>query len=144
MVGARPNAGFTGIGALVTFPPVAGSDGERTVYRRRLGQNIAAFRTAFGEKQQELADYLGLEVETVGRWERGSREPKAYELHRIAERYGLDADWLLNPTDSLSERDARAASLRRVAAEAAQAFVAGEQDPPNGAGRSPRRGKARG
>lgn len=143
MTGLPPNGGWSDRTRLPTVLLMAGTDGARTAFRRRLGQSIAAFRAAHGDTQQALADYLEVDLETVGRWERGSREPKAYELNRIAARYLAPPDWLLNPTDLLSERDARAELLRQVASEAARADVADALRRRGGGGTSPQRGRAR-
>src|SRR5690349_25029567 len=82
--GLRPKSGFSRVSYLTTVPPVAGTDGDRSTFRRRLGLSLAAFRRAAGYgQQQQGADELGVNVETLGRWERGTKEPKAYELHRM-------------------------------------------------------------
>lgn len=127
---------------LLTVPEV-GTDAERATFRRLLGETLQAFRKAHGLSQQEVADYLGVEVETVGRWERGTREPKAYELRRLMDRFGADPDWLLSPTDSTIERDRRTAMLREVASAAARADVADELRRRGANGTSARRGRAR-
>lgn len=125
-----------------TMGTQAGEDGERTAFKRRLGTTIAEFRGALAESQQDLADALDVDVETVGRWERGVREPKIYDLNRIMRRYSIPPEWLLEPTDSVTERDARAAQLRQAAMEAALGVVAVEQGRRADVGKSPRRGKS--
>lgn len=120
-------------------------DGERGDYKRRLGFTLSRLRTALDPAltQERVAEALGVDAETVGRWERGDREPKAYDLHRLATLYQAPPEWLLAPSDSLSEVDARLAWLRREAAEAAQRAVEAEIGPPDVAERPPRRGKPR-
>lgn len=140
-----PTEGWSLLHYLSNVQPMAGTDGERTVFRRRLGRNLAAFRRAAGyAKQEDVGALLGVVGETVGRWERGLKEPKAYELHRLAELYRARPDWLLSPTDSTTEMDVRAAILRQAASEAAQAAVADEIARRAAADKSPRRGRARG
>lgn len=68
---------------------------ERRAFRKRLGAELAALRSARKESQVDIAGWLGVNDETVGRWERGEREPKAFELHRLAARYEADPGWLL-------------------------------------------------
>lgn len=53
-------------------------------------------RLARGDKtQQELADLLGENQQTYGRWENNKSEPKFEMLHRICVCLGVSADWLL-------------------------------------------------
>lgn len=124
----------------------------QATYRRRLGVTLRRIRAELTTySQATIAEELGVDVETVGRWERGAREPKAWELGLLAERYGIPADvvgWLLFPTDSLSEletriEEIRIAKLRRAAAEAAQADVAAERSLRAVGGRSAPRGRSR-
>jgi transcriptional regulator with XRE-family HTH domain len=112
-----------------------GEDAERLAFRRRLGANLARIRKDLTDLSQEVvADRLGIDVETYGRIERGTREPRAFDLARIADILGVPAEWLLDPTDSFSELDRRIAMLRRAAVEAARADEGEGQDPPAGAG----------
>lgn len=121
----------------------------QAAYRRRLGVTLRRIRERLTPFSQEsIAEQIGVVTETVGRWERGEREPRAWELQMLAERYELDDSvipWLLFPTDSISELDdrieqIRAARLRRVAAEAARDQVA-EEVRRGGATGGARRGK---
>lgn len=50
----------------------------------RGGERISEIRSALGVSQEELADLLKVTRDTVGRWERGTTEPK-YELVAKAE-----------------------------------------------------------
>lgn len=104
-------------------------------FRRRLGVTIGRVRKRLTEYTQEtIAEALGVDTETVGRWERGQREPTAYKLALMAEKYRLPdevAAWFLYPTDSISEIDERIERIRqlqqqRAAEEAARAQVAAE------------------
>lgn len=105
-----------------------GEDAERRAFRRRLGITLSRVRTKLTgyASQQAIADELGVDVETVGRWERGDREPKTFDLHRLAMKYDVPGDWLLFPTDSVTELDDRIRALadqRLVSAAAAAAHA---------------------
>jgi transcriptional regulator with XRE-family HTH domain len=123
---------------------VPGDEEARRAYRRRLGVNLERIRTTLTRYTQEtIADELGVDTETYARWERGSREPKAYDLHRIADVYGVPPEWLVEPTDSLTEIDRRLAALRQVAAEAAAREAGEGPAQPGDAGTAARPGKRR-
>lgn len=108
---------WSDISAARTVPAVEQEDhsAERAAFRRRLGTNIARIRSTLTEyTQASIAEELGVDTETVGRWERGDREPKVYDLARLARAYDVPADWLLEPTDSITELDARIRFLRQA------------------------------
>lgn len=138
----RPNVGWSGRWAVDTVADVPSDEQERLAYRRRLGANLARIRSQLTPYTQEtIADELGMDAETYGRWERGTREPKAYDLHRLADKFGVPGEWLIEPTDSFSELDRRIAMLRRAAEEAARADAAGDSTPPDGGASDDSRGK---
>ncbi|WP_281245087.1 helix-turn-helix domain-containing protein [Actinokineospora terrae] len=47
-------------------------------------QELSARREAMGFTQESLAQKLGVEVSTVGRWERGTLTPQPWRRSRIA------------------------------------------------------------
>lgn len=107
---------------------MAGEDAERRAFRRRLGFTLSRVRTKLTKYTQEtIAQAIGVDVETVGRWERGDREPKTFELHRLAVLYDVPGDWFLFPTDSVTELDARIEDQRAVSL-AAGAVASSRQD----------------
>ncbi len=59
-----------------------------------LNENIAKFRTASGETQSQLADFLGVSNRTVSKWECGEGSPEVGTLMKIAEHYRLSLDEL--------------------------------------------------
>lgn len=126
--GVLPNERWSGPSAVSTVGRVAGGeDAERRSFRRRLGVTLARVRQRLTTmKQSDVAELLGVDVETVGRWERGEREPKAFELHRLAEKYAVPGDWFLFPTDSVTELDLRIETARASATAAAAAALAHE------------------
>lgn len=125
--GDRPNARWSRRLGLATVLPVAGEDAERRAFRRRLGVTLARVRSQLTKYTQEsIAKELGVDVETVGRWERGDREPKSFELHRLAVAYDVPGDWFLFPTDSMTELDLRIQTARDVELAAGAVALAHE------------------
>ena len=66
-------------------------------FRRRLATLLVAALRERGMEQRYLASQVGVTPTTVSRWLTGRFSPKGYELHRIAEALGLDADLILFP-----------------------------------------------
>lgn len=56
---------------------------------------LASLRNSRGMTQAELAKALGVSNGAVGNYERGEREPDFDTLQRIAEFFGVDANYLL-------------------------------------------------
>lgn len=140
VVGFLPIAPWSDETAVVTFPDVVDDEG-RVAFRRRFGHNLARIRRDLTKfSQGDVAERLGIDAESYGRVERGTREAKAYEMVIIADMLGVPADWLLDPTDSLAELDRRLALLRRAAAEAARGEGEGPA-PASGDGKDAPRGK---
>ena len=61
---------------------------------------IREFRKKKGWTQKDLADKLGVALDTISRYETESREPRASELKKMAEIFGCSVDAILNPTPS--------------------------------------------
>ncbi len=112
--GTRPWSGREWA-ATVFFMP--GTDGHRLAYKRRLGFTLAKLRIARGLTQEGFADTMGTNKDTISRWENGKTEPRAYDLMQLRDKLQVPGDWLLNPTDSITEMEARLAELRRRAGE---------------------------
>jgi transcriptional regulator with XRE-family HTH domain len=71
---------------------------------------LVSRREARGYTQEALAQELGVELSTVGRWERGTLTPHPWRRPRLAKALGVSLerlDMLLNPTESPSEIDIR-------------------------------------
>lgn len=127
---------WTGIPDAFSVPAVAEDD-----YLRRLGAVIQASRKALGWSQAELGDKVGRDANSISRWERGATSLSAYDLVRLWEVLGVDAEWLLSPTDSITELDRRVAHLRRLAVAAAKRDVEVEQARRAEGDKAPQRGK---
>jgi transcriptional regulator with XRE-family HTH domain len=63
---------------------------------QRLAANIAAGRKSLGITQAVLAERLGVETETVSRFERGVSTPSLQTIERIAEVLGVTVSALLS------------------------------------------------
>jgi transcriptional regulator with XRE-family HTH domain len=63
---------------------MGGSAKAKMQIGRRLGQNVAERRKALNWTQDQLAERLGVEAETVSRFERGATLPSLPKLEQIA------------------------------------------------------------
>ena len=70
---------------------------SRWRYTQPMGQNTAIVRArmARGFTQEQAAEKLGVSQPTYQRWEAGTRTPRAANLVKIAELYGVPMDSLL-------------------------------------------------
>ena len=79
---------------------------ENMTFEQRIGSRIAALRRMTGVRQRELADFLHVTVSTVSHYESGIHMPQPAVLVRIAEFFGVSADYILGQTDlRISGRD---------------------------------------
>ena len=60
-----------------------------------LGMNIKALRKAFGETQDDLANYLMVEKNTISNYENGKREPNKEMLNKISKHFMVSVEELL-------------------------------------------------
>ena len=60
-----------------------------------LGMRIAFLRIGKGWSREELAQRVSCSARTVYLCERGRQEPSSDMLHRLAEAFGMTADYLL-------------------------------------------------
>lgn len=89
--------------------PVAGSDADRSAFKKRLGYTLQKCREIAGLTQEEVAPQLSVNVQTLSRWETGTHECKPFELAQMWKLYEAPAEWLLDPSDSITEWDLRIA-----------------------------------
>lgn len=71
-----------------------------SVLGQRLGRNVAAKRKSLGWLQGELAERLGVESETLSRFERGQVLPSLERLEQLAEILGTSLGELLSEASS--------------------------------------------
>lgn len=62
----------------------------------RAVMRIGALREKAGMTKTQLADRLGVDPTTVGKWESGPNRPKADEILRLAEMFGCSIDELFD------------------------------------------------
>ena len=66
-----------------------------------LGDRITALRIESRMSQKDLADFLYVNQATISRWERGVRFPDDDLLVKMAQRFGVDPELLLNPSPAV-------------------------------------------
>lgn len=74
----------------------------------RLSRNIAARRRALDLTQAQLAEHLGVDTETLSRFERGKHLPSLATLERLAEQLQTTVAVLLEETTPQANDDALA------------------------------------
>ena len=67
----------------------------------KTGAYLASLRKNAGMTQQEVADRLGVSNKTVSKWESGGGFPDITVLPALAELYGVTADDILAPPNSI-------------------------------------------
>lgn len=72
-------------------------DGPQEEKGNVLGDNLRKFRQARKQKQEEVADALGVAAPTYSSWERGRTEPSIDALLKLAGYYNVSVDRLLSP-----------------------------------------------
>lgn len=66
--------------------------------REILGHNLRRYRKMSKLTQEEVAQRLGVSLQTVSRWERGAKVPTVEHLEALADLYGVDvADFFIPP-----------------------------------------------
>lgn len=65
-------------------------------------QRLEAWRAERGMSREELAIQMDVSAQTIGRYERGERSPRAEDLARLAE-LGCDMNWLFTGASSTSQ-----------------------------------------
>ncbi len=63
------------------------------------GERLLALRTARGEKQPALAEFLGVSVPQISEMERGKKGTTMEKLTLLCLHYNVSADYLLGLTD---------------------------------------------
>ena len=83
------------------------------------GDRIVAAREAAGLEREDLAERLGVRLETLAGWEEDRNEPRADRARILAGLTGVSLSWLLTgdgdaPSDAAPETEAVIAELRRA------------------------------
>ena len=72
------------------------------------GENITALRKKQNKKRQEVADDLGISRSSLEYYEKNKRKPDIEVLTKIADYYGVSADYLLGRTNAeTTDKDLR-------------------------------------
>jgi len=61
----------------------------------KLAVRIKNLREKLALSQKDFADHLGIHIQSISRWERGTIVPSAEAVASIAEKFGADPLWLL-------------------------------------------------
>lgn len=64
-----------------------------------LKERIKKIRVDAGESQAAMGERLGVAQRTIAGWEKGTRQPNADMIVKIAETYQITTDYLLGRTD---------------------------------------------
>lgn len=78
------------------------------------GELIRSARLRAGLSQAELAERLGLQASSIGRWETDTVEPGFSTLRRVLQACGFDLPPVLEPYEPDRELDARIEQVRRL------------------------------
>lgn len=70
------------------------SDTDRQKKRVDLGKRLMLMRARAGLSQAQVGESLGVRRPTVTAWESGDAEPKALDLQRLADLFGVDINVL--------------------------------------------------
>lgn len=117
---------------------------DQDAYLLRLGKTVQRVRKRMlGITGEELAAEVGVEKNTISRWENGKTSLSAHDLVRLWKALNVPAEWILDPTDSVTEIDRRTAQLRRAAEVAARADAEAVVSRRDAGGKTARRGTKR-
>jgi len=60
-----------------------------------IGKRLAELRTERGWSQKDLSSKIGVHYTSIGRWERDESQPDLDDIAKIAEAFGVSADYLI-------------------------------------------------
>lgn len=92
-----PWSGETGMPMLGFMP-----DADLRTWRKQLGRALQTARKAEGMTQEDVADHLGVDAQTLSRWETGVNSMKAFDLVRLADHIRMPPGWIIKPPDSIA------------------------------------------
>lgn len=117
--------------AVSNMEPVRRKDArERDAFKLRLGYALKEARKQAGLIQEDVAEFMGIDNDTVSRWETAGREIRVYDLARLVDRYQVMGDLFLHPPERITDVEGavRRSRALRVAWDALQASLEAEQD----------------
>lgn len=65
--------------------------------RKIIGNNIKNYRIKLGFSQDHIANYLGIDRTAISKYENGEREISLVNLNKLADLFGIELDYLLEP-----------------------------------------------
>jgi transcriptional regulator with XRE-family HTH domain len=77
-----------------------------------IGQNIKSFREKLALKQDDLADYLGVDRVNISYWENGNRQTPVNYLNKLADLFMVDLADLLE--EEMEQKNASVALAFRA------------------------------
>lgn len=85
------------------------------------GDRLTEARDRTGLSQEEVAERLGVELDTIAAWEDDLREPRANRMTMLAGMYGVSLSWLMTGKgegpDLLEEGDGIARDVTAILSE---------------------------
>ena len=69
---------------------------------QKLAEKLKELRKSAGFNQTIVANALGINYFTLGKWEQGRAEPSADDLVRLADYFDVTVDFLLGRTDEFN------------------------------------------
>lgn len=85
------------------------------------GDRLTEARDRTGLSQEEVAERLGVELDTIAAWEHDLREPRANRMTMLAGMYGVSLSWLMTGKgegpDLLEEGDGIAPDVTAILSE---------------------------
>lgn len=91
---------------LLSAPEVSVSSVERISQKwPRSNSALAVTRKRLGYSQESFAQEIGVELSTVGRWERGTQQPQPWMRPKIAKVLGITVDQVADLIETSSEME---------------------------------------
>jgi len=84
------------------------------------GQRLAAFRTAKGMTQYQLADALGMKRDLVAYYERAAKNPSLELVKKVADFFGVTVGEMLNDTAKSRSKPGPPSKLEELTARLAR------------------------
>lgn len=69
---------------------------------QKLAEKLKELRKSVGYNQTVVANALGINYFTLGKWEQGRAEPSAEDLIRLADYFDVSVDYLLGRVDEFN------------------------------------------
>ncbi len=66
-----------------------------------LSEKLKELRKQAGKTQTQVANVLGIQYFTLGKWEQGRAEPSSEDLIKLADYYSVSIDYLFGREDDL-------------------------------------------